>query len=1501
MHFRLERLSRLFSKGGNGNGELAGASSNGPEALSEPAPIDLKNKQSRSQRSASHPNAGNIGHSETVGTSDDVQSPCGIRELVSQSNENPNCIDFVAIHGLNGHRDKTWIDKSTRLNWLEDRECLQKDFPAARVLTFGYNSRTYFSRSTSDVRDFSSELLAALKAWRSSTAEQSRPLIFICHSLGGLVFKQAVIHAHEQNHHYSSILDNILGVLFFATPHRGSDLAFWDDIGTTLVRMSTLGHSTNTKLSRDLRVNGILLKSISDSFVHRGGRFKIRSFYETQQMQNLHCEVVRKDSAILGWPNELAIAASAHHSNICKFPSPSDQRYRNTVSAIQEVIGGLKEGAAMPEDQLQQQSLHEHQEFTRREAECLRALNSHYEGHLAQVEDPVPGTCEWVLCHEKWRQWDSLLTPALLWITADAGCGKSVLAKFLAEHLLSQRGSYPRRDIFHFFFKEGLENQDNASKAVSALLHQLCCSQRHIIEHVVEKYTSTPTRLFNQFSYLSAILMTILKDPRTRDIIWVLDGLDECDRQSLEQLIKFIATYFDSQSTTKGLRSSACCFKMVILSRPHNLIQQKLHLRREEDHLDTNQEPNVKVHNKIRLVAEEETAAIAKDTTLFVRSKIIELRENSDLFPEVLHRLEERLINGADFTFLWISLVIKLVEDTEVDGISMAQLESILNTTSLDAVYERFLSGRPLPLKARKALMLVLAAVRPLTLRELCAAIEIRQDHLPQTSDDAQARERLENYKLDENSLGRRVKIGESSISKELGIQGLGSNSRDKKIKTNHTAKGRNTKLDKSDVPMAGSHSSAKISSLSNLKEVLRKPFSNHLRQICGHFLRIRGREVFLVHQTAREFLLGRYNTAIPETPVLRAGGYNKSFRDHMTRIPMDTSVDMQVSIGTLSHQGWRHSIKLADANRYLLQICADYIELFAFERVGGRTRWTNKDAITYLMECRDDPPRAFFKYAAFHWIDHYRPIRQSFDFSFDYLLKPSEQHFKVWIIFHRSWMPEEERHQLEAGGIPIPNGLAEGKESGVKPRIKWSKDSMHERALNKADKRAADFEGVLEHFHLNPETETETYRSQYLDGDQYWKRDEDHQLKSVDSDDGDRIGGEEDDTVEDVKTAGIENWKIPDRVQFFWRQNRREVLETLEEVSNPFSPTGGNPRSYFTAGTGVLEKFLRQANALYLPQNVIVSYPPETGRTTALAFALLSRMYYLSTTQPQSLAIVPTRESLICHMEKYIKEIGRFCKTLVTETITVSGKLIAKVKANVIIATPGNLLDCIRRRLVDTSQVRLLLVDDVDYLVDSQELGQQCITVARAVPQTIQLLLFFDQSTSTSGLIHNMLKYSTREKHELNANKIVNLLFRCSGEQEKLDIFCKLPGVVTISMLIIFVQEKASGQDIYHVLTNEGHAVTNLFDTTDDGGMQRLLEKFMTGQEKVLITKDCKTRGLNLPSSSMVINYDVPDAASCRYIRQASRAGKAGRFGFAVNLVSNEKELEDLQSGATS
>ncbi|KAG5793660.1 hypothetical protein H9Q69_007310 [Fusarium xylarioides] len=335
------------------------------------------------------------------------------------------------------------------------------------------------------------------------------------------------------------------------------------------------------------------------------------------------------------------------------------------------------------------------------------------------------------------------------------------------------------------------------------------------------------------------------------------------------------------------------------------------------------------------------------------------------------------------------------------------------------------------------------------------------------------------------------------------------------------------------------------------------------------------------------------------------------------------------------------------------------------------------------------------------------------------------------------------------------------------------------------------------------------------------------------------------------------------------------------------------------------LQESVLSALKLHPPRNVFASYPPGTGKTTALAIALLSRTYYLSTTQPQALVIVPTR-LLVRQTEKYIKEVGRFCEGLVIKTITASNKPTAKVEANVIIATPSSLLDSIRRRLVDTSQVRFILMDDIDYLIYLQGLSQQCIQIARRSLGTIQFLLFSDLSTRASDFVDDMLRSSTCEKHqlravELNAYKIVHLFFSCSGKQEKLDIICKLPGVATTSTLIIFVQTKSSAWHIHLALATEGHAVANLLEADKSESMEKLLKRFHDGEFKVLITKDCKTRGLDLPSSSMVINYDIPDADASRYVRQVSRASKAGRSGFAVNLVSDDKEKEALESVAIS
>ncbi|KAL6863992.1 Alpha/Beta hydrolase protein [Trichoderma novae-zelandiae] len=262
----------------------------------------------------------------------------GLVELVSQPSDRSDAVDIVAIHGLNGHHEDTWIDEATGCNWLSDPSCLCQDIPNARVLSYGYNSLSYLSRSHSDVRDFASTLLAALRAKRRSGAEKQRPLVFICHGLGGLVFKQLVVRGHEQDGFYGPMLERIRGVVFMATPHRGSDLGYWDRIGPRFVRAACLGLNTNTKLIKDLKANSEMLKRLSESFVYRGATFKIRSFYETERMPGHRRCVVTRESARLGWSNELDIASPSDHSNICRFRSRDDPRYETVISEILDII-----------------------------------------------------------------------------------------------------------------------------------------------------------------------------------------------------------------------------------------------------------------------------------------------------------------------------------------------------------------------------------------------------------------------------------------------------------------------------------------------------------------------------------------------------------------------------------------------------------------------------------------------------------------------------------------------------------------------------------------------------------------------------------------------------------------------------------------------------------------------------------------------------------------------------------------------------------------------------------------------------------------------------------------------------------------------------------------------------------------------------------------------------------------------------------------------------------
>lgn len=131
-------------------------------------------------------------------------------------------------------------------------------------------------------------------------------------------------------------------------------------------------------------------------------------------------------------------------------------------------------------------------------------------------------------------------------------------------------------------------------------------------------------------------------------------------------------------------------------------------------------------------------------------------------------------------------------------------------------------------------------------------------------------------------------------------------------------------------------------------------------------------------------------------------------------------------------------------------------------------------------------------------------------------------------------------------------------------------------------------------------------------------------------------------------------------------------------------------------------------------PQNMIAQSQSGTGKTGAFVLTVLSRIDLKKPTQPQALVLAPSRE-LARQIQSVIQSIGQFCTDLIVEA-AIPGNVSREtgVKASAVVGTPGTVMDLIRRRQFDVSQLKLLVIDEADNMLDQQGLGDQCVRVKR-------------------------------------------------------------------------------------------------------------------------------------------------------------------------------------------
>lgn len=200
-------------------------------------------------------------------------------------------VDIVAIHGLNGDPYETWTDEETQILWL--RDLLPDKVPGARIFTYGYPSQLLCSKYKATISNYAENLLGHLESRRA--ASEQRPIIFVAHSLGGIVCKRALIMAKE-NPAYLDIFSNTIGILFFGTPHRGASGS--PELGIVLGNIIELFMTPSgarlfagrprLDLLENLKRNSENLEDTATSFSHiLSGKLQIITIYETKEKSPL--------------------------------------------------------------------------------------------------------------------------------------------------------------------------------------------------------------------------------------------------------------------------------------------------------------------------------------------------------------------------------------------------------------------------------------------------------------------------------------------------------------------------------------------------------------------------------------------------------------------------------------------------------------------------------------------------------------------------------------------------------------------------------------------------------------------------------------------------------------------------------------------------------------------------------------------------------------------------------------------------------------------------------------------------------------------------------------------------------------------------------------------------------------------------------------------------------------------------------------------------------------
>jgi ATP-dependent RNA helicase RhlE len=309
--------------------------------------------------------------------------------------------------------------------------------------------------------------------------------------------------------------------------------------------------------------------------------------------------------------------------------------------------------------------------------------------------------------------------------------------------------------------------------------------------------------------------------------------------------------------------------------------------------------------------------------------------------------------------------------------------------------------------------------------------------------------------------------------------------------------------------------------------------------------------------------------------------------------------------------------------------------------------------------------------------------------------------------------------------------------------------------------------------------------------------------------------------------------------------------------------------------------------------RDVIGSAQTGTGKTAAFALPILSRLGVHNAVGPRALILEPTRE-LAAQVETSFRDYSRFTnlKTTVVFGGVGYGRQNDELKSgtDIVVATPGRLLDHLQQGTFKLDKVEFLVLDEADrmldmgFLPDVRHLVEKC-------PRKRHSALF---SATIPPQIETLIQWAMHNPETIEigarrtpAENVKHVIYPVSDTQ-KTDLLLALLNHVNYDSVIIFCRTKHGADRVASTLKRDNHAVAVLHSNRTQREREQALDGFREGKFEVLVATDIAARGLDIADVSHVINYDVPQHPE-DYIHRIGRTGRAEATGDAFTIMIAE------------